>query len=138
MKIIGSVKEDLATEKRISITPETVKKFNDLKFSVFLEKNYGEHLGIADEKYKKNGANFYSSAKNILEKSEIILKVNYPSSQEINFIKEKSILIGQFDSIVNKEEIAKLTKKNIKTFSLNLLPRITRAQSMDVYLHKQI
>ena len=132
MRIIGSVKEDLTTEKRISITPETIKKFTDLKFSVFLEKNYGEHLGIADEKYKKNGANFYSSAKNILEKSEIILKVNCLSNNEINLIKDQSILIGQFDPFTNKEIINKLIKKNVKIFSLNLLPRITRAQSMDV------
>ena len=132
MKIIGSVKEDLTIEKRISITPETIKKFTDLKFSVFLEKNYGEHLGIADEKYKKNGANFYSSAKNILEKSEIILKVNCLSNNEINLIKDQSILIGQFDPFTNKEIINKLIKKNVKIFSLNLLPRITRAQSMDV------
>ena len=132
MKNIGSVKEDLNIEKRISITPETVKKFVDLNFSVFIEKNYGSHLGISDEEYVDQGANFKNSAKEVLEKTEIILKVNYPSGQEVNFIKEKSILIGQFDPIVNKEEIAKLTKKNIKTFSLNLLPRITRAQSMDV------
>ena len=57
MKIIGSVKEDLAVEKRISITPETVKKLIDLKFSVFLEKNYGGHLGITDEEFKNKGAN---------------------------------------------------------------------------------
>jgi len=132
MKIIGSFKEDLATEKRISITPETVKKFIDLKFSVFLEKNYAEHLGITDEEYKNKGANFYNSAKKILEKSEIILKVNSPSDDEINSIKSKSILIGQFDPLSNKEIINKLLKKDINIFSLNLLPRITRAQSMDV------
>ena len=132
MKIIGSVKEDLATEKRISITPETVKKFNDLEFTVFLEKNYAEHLGIADEEYKSMGANLYNSAKEVLEKSEIILKVNSPSDDEINSIKDKSILIGQFDLHTNKEIINKLIRKGIKIFSLNLLPRITRAQSMDV------
>ena len=53
MKAIGSVKEDLIIEKRISVTPETIKKFTDLKLSVFLEKNYGEHLGIDDKEYKK-------------------------------------------------------------------------------------
>jgi len=132
MKIIGSVKEDLNTEKRISITPETVKKFTDLKFSVFLEKNYAEHLGISDEDYKNNGANLYGTAKEVLEKSQIILKVNCPSNDEINLIKAKSILIGQFDTYSNKEIINKLIKKGIKIFSLNLLPRITRAQSMDV------
>ena len=55
MKIIGSVKEDLAKEKRISITPETVKKFVDMNFSVFLEENYGEHLNIFDKEYKNQG-----------------------------------------------------------------------------------
>ena len=132
MKIIGSVKEDLNTEKRISITPETIKKFTDLKFSVFLEKNYAGHLGITDEEYKDKGVNLYGSAKEVLEKSEIILKVSCPSNDEINLIKDKSILIGQFDPILNKEIINKLTKKDIQIFLINLLPRITKAQSMDV------
>jgi len=132
MKIIGSVKEDLIIEKRIAITPETIKKFIDLNFSVSLEKNYGEHLGITDQEYKNSGANLFSSAKEVLEKSEIILKVNNLSNDEIDLIKDKSILIGQFDPLSNKEIINKLLKKNINIFSLNLLPRITRAQSMDV------
>ena len=132
MNVIGSVKEDLTKEKRISITPETVKKFVDLNFSIFLEKNYGEHLGIEDAEFKNKGANFYNSAKEVFEKSEIILKVDCPSIDEINFVKSKSILIGQFDNILNKEKINKLIKNNVKIFSLNLLPRITRAQSMDV------
>ena len=132
MKNIGSVKEDLATEKRISITPETVKKFTDSNFSIFLEKKYGEHLGIADDEYKNEGATLYGSAKEVLEKSQIILKVNCPSDDEINSIQDKSILIGQFDPLSDKERLNKLIKKNINIFSLNLLPRITRAQSMDV------
>ena len=132
MKVIGSVKEDLTIEKRISITPETIKKFTDLKFSILLEKNYGEHLGIADEEYKNMGANFCNSTKEVLEKSEIILKVNCPSNNEVSLIKDKSILIGQFDHISNKEMINKLIKKDIKIFSLTLLPIITRAQTMDV------
>ena len=132
MKVIGSVKEDLTIEKRISITPDTIKKFTDLKFSILLEKNYGEHLGIADEEYKNKGANFCNSTKGVLEKSEIILKVNCPSNNEVSLIKDKSILIGQFDHISNKEMINKLIKKDIKIFSLALLPRITRAQTMDV------
>ena len=97
MKIIGSVREDLSIEKRISITPETTKKFTDLKLSVFLEKNYGEHLGISDEEYKKEGANFYSSAKEVLEKSEIILKVDCPTNGEINIIKEKLLISNVLD-----------------------------------------
>ena len=132
MQTIGSVKEDLAAEQRIAITPETVKKFTDLRLSVSLEKSYGEHLGISDEEYKNKGANFHSSAKEVLKKSEIILKVNCPSTDEINLIKDTSILIGQFDPFSNKDMLNQLIKKGIHVFSLNLLPRITRAQSMDV------
>ena len=132
MKIIGSVKEDLSFEKRVSVTPETVKKFTDLGFSVNLEKKYAEHIGISDEDYKKKGANINFSRKEIYEKSEIILKVNFLSDEEVGLIKSKSIFIAQFDPNFNKDLINKLVKNNIKTFSLNLLPRITRAQSMDV------
>jgi len=132
MKSIGSVKEDLSVEKRISITPETVKKFVNLNFSVLLEKKYGEHIGIPDDKYKNEGATICDSAKEVLGKSPIILKVNSPSNDEVNFIKDSSILIGQFDPLSGKEVLNKLIKKNINIFSLNLLPRITRAQTMDV------
>ena len=76
MKTIGSVREDLNTEQRISVSPETVKKFVDLNFSVVLEKNYGEHLGIFDKEYTDKGAIFHNSAKEVFEKSEILLKVN--------------------------------------------------------------
>ena len=132
MKIIASVKEDYNTEKRISITPETTKKLINLNFSVFLEKTYGLHLGITDEEYKDSGAILQNSAKEVLEKSDIILRVSCLSGEEVNLIKNKSILIGQFDPYPNKETLNKLIKKDVKIFSLNLLPRITRAQSMDV------
>ncbi len=132
MKIIGSVKEDLSTENRISITPESIKKYIDLGFTINLEKKYAEHLGINDEDYKKIGANINLSKEEVLKKSDIILQVNCPSPDEINLIKSKSILIAQFDSNFNKDLLNKLIKNDVKVFSLNLLPRITRAQSMDV------
>ena len=132
MKNIGSVKENLDTEKRISITPETAKKLIDLKFSVFLEKNYGKHLGILDKEYEKEGTNILTAANEIFRKSDIILKTSCPLKEEINLIKDKSILIGQFNQLFNKEIINTLIKKKIKIFSLDLLPRITRAQSMDI------
>ena len=82
MKIVGSVKEDLNSERRISITPDTVKKFIDLNFSVLIEKNYGTHLGISDEEYQQKGAILKNSTKEVLEKSEIILKVNSLSDDD--------------------------------------------------------
>jgi len=132
MSSIGSVKEDLKIEKRISITPETTKKFKSQGFSINLEKKYGEHLGINDEEYKKKGATINLTKEEVFEKSDIILKVNGPSNVEADLMKSKSILIAQFDLNIYQDAISKFRKKNIKIFSLNLLPRITRAQSMDV------
>ena len=132
MNSIGSVKEDLSIEKRISVTPEIIKKFTNLGFSVNLEKKYAEHLGVNDDVYKKNGANISFSKEEVFKKSDIILKVTCLSVDEINLIKKKTILIAQFDPNSNKDIINKLIKNDIKVFSLNLLPRITRAQSMDV------
>jgi len=132
MKNIGSVKEDLSKEKRVSITPENIKKFTNLGLSINLEKKYAEHLGMDDNYYKKNGANINFSKEEVFEKSDIILKVGCPSSDEVGLIKNGSILISQFDPNLNKDTINKLIKNNVKIFCLNLLPRITRAQSMDV------
>ena len=132
MRIIGSVKENLDIDRRVSITPEVVKKFIQMGFSVNLEKNFANHLTINDESFKNSGANVCVSKKEVLEKSNIILKVNCPSEDEVDLIKNESILVGQFDLNLNQDIINKLLKKNIKIFSLNLLPRITRAQSMDV------
>ena len=132
MKYIGSVREDLSIESRVSVTPESIEKFIDLGFSINLEKKYAEHLDIDDEDYKKRGANINFSKEEVFQKSDIILKVNCPSLDEVNLIKRKSILISQFDLNSNKDVVDKLIKNGVKIFSLNLLPRITRAQSMDV------
>ena len=116
MKVIGSVKEDLAVEKRISISLETAKKFINLNFSVMLEKNYGKHLGITDEEYKSNGVILQNSAEQVLEKTDILLRVNCLSNNEIKIIKDKSIVIGQIDPFVDKEKINKLIEKKNKYF----------------------
>ncbi len=130
--IVGSIKEDLATEKRVSITPETAKNIIGLGLKVCIENGYATHLGIDDKEYKKNGVDIKESSKEVLNSGNLIIKVNCPSENEISLLKEKTILIGMLNPSKNKELIDKLIKKNIKTFSLELLPRITRAQSMDV------
>ena len=130
--IVGSIKEDLALEKRVSITPETAKNIIGLGLKVCIEKNYASHLGIEDNEYEKNGVEIKDSSSEVLNLSNLIIKVNCPSENEISILKEKTILIGMLNPSKNKNQIEKIVKKNIKIFSLELLPRITRAQSMDV------
>ena len=130
--IIGSVCENKNTEKRISVTPENVKKFIYNGFKVYLEKNYAEHLEINDEKFSENGAEFFSEKEKIIKESDILLQLNLPPEEDLKILSPNKNLIGVFDPTNNKDTISKLSEKNINVFSLELLPRITRAQSMDI------
>ena len=130
--IIGSVCENKNTERRISITPENVKKFISNGFKVYLEKNYGEHLDIDDEIFANHGAELYTDKEKILSKADILLQLNLPNENDLKHLSPNKNLIGVFDPIKNKNLISKLSANNINVFSLELLPRITRAQSMDI------
>tara|TARA_X000000950_G_scaffold109514_1_gene137999 strand:- start:299 stop:1393 length:1095 start_codon:yes stop_codon:yes gene_type:complete len=130
--IVGSIKEDLALEKRVSLTPETARNIIGLGLKVCVEKEYAIHLGLKDEEYKKVGVEIKSSSSEVLSSSNLIIKVNCPSESEISILKENTILIGMLNPSKNKNQIDKIINKKIKLFSLELLPRITRAQSMDV------
>ncbi len=129
---IGTVSENKNLEKRVAITPETVKKYNDLGFKVIVEKDYASHLGISDEQYKSCGAQIEKDKKNIIDKSDLILQLNLPSDENLSIINKNKILIGIFNYYENKDKLIQLSKKKVNIFSLELLPRITRAQSMDV------
>ena len=130
--IVGSIKEDLALEKRVSITPETAKNILGLGIKVCIEKNYASHLGIEDNEYKQTGVEIRDTPSEVLKSSNLIIKVNCPTDDEISILKENTILVGMLNPSNNKNQIDKIIKKKIKIFSLELLPRITRAQSMDV------
>jgi len=129
--IIGSILDEDVHEKRALLTLETIKKFIQLGFNVNIENNFGKFLNIKDEVFRNIGANCISKNE-VLKLSNIILKINCPTLDEISILKENTILIGNFFPHLNKEAINKLINKKIKIFSLELLPRITRAQSMDI------
>ena len=129
---IGSIIENLNLEKRVSITPDVVKKYVGLNLDVYIVKNYGNHLGITDEEYRSAGANILPTKKEVVNKSDILVQVSFPENDSLDFFKKDNSLIGTFDSYSSKENVNKMIKVGVNIFSLNLLPRITRAQSMDV------
>jgi NAD(P) transhydrogenase subunit alpha len=129
---ICSTSENKKSEKRISITPEIAKKYINLGLEVSLIENYGLHLGYDDNQYKSFGVNIIKDEKELINKSDIIVQLALLSDDKTSLIKENQTLIGVFDPYNNKDKIKNLSKKNINIFSLELLPRITRAQSMDV------
>ena len=129
--IIGSVSENKDIEKRISITPDITKKYISQGFKVLIEKDYGAHLGFSNDTYIKEGCEI-ENKENVLKKSDIILQLSLPDEKNLQIIDENKSLIGVFNSHQNKERLISLAKKKINIFSLELLPRITRAQSMDI------
>ena len=129
---IGSILENQSIEKRIAITPEVVKKYISLGFEICLIKNYGIHLGINDENYLNVGAKISEDEKEILKSSDIIVQLGMLYDEKSSLIKENQIIVGVLNPYINKEKLENLAKKKINLFSLELLPRITRAQSMDI------
>ena len=129
---IGSIHENQNIEKRIAVTPEIVKKYISLGFEVCLSENYGSHIGIKDEFYKDVGANISKDETEILNSSDIIVQLGMLSDDKTLNIKENQTLIGVLNPYKNREKLEHLAKKKINLFSLDLLPRITRAQSMDI------
>src|SRR5210317_1093029 len=129
---IASILENQKIEKRIAITPEIAKKYISLGLEVSLPENYGSHLGIKDDEYKELGVSILKDEKEILTGADIIVQLGLLSDDKISILKENQTFIGVLNPYDNKDKINDLVKKNINTFSLELLPRITRAQSMDI------
>jgi len=130
--IIGSNLENQEIEKRIAITPEIVKKYISLGFEINLIHNYGAHIGFQDSNYEKLGAKIIFDEKDLINNSDIIIQMRLPNDNYLSLIKENQTIIGSLDIHVNKEKLKNLLNKKINIFSLDLLPRITRAQSMDI------
>ncbi len=129
---IGSISEDRNLEKRIAVTPEIVKKYISLGFEVCLSENYGSHLGIKDQQFIEMGAKIFENEIEVLNLSQIIVQLGMLSDKKGFSIKENQILVGVLNPYINKEKLENLARKKINLFSLELLPRITRAQSMDI------
>ena len=131
MRIV-SVLENQAIEKRIAVTPDIAKKYIALGLEVILSEKYGEHLGFDDKEYKDLGVEISKNEAEILKNADIIVQLGLLSDDNLSLLKENQNLIGVFNPHINKEKIENLAKKNINVFSLEMLPRITRAQSMDI------
>ena len=133
---IAIVKETEDLEKRVAGTPETVKKLISLGFSVDVEENAGINSFFSNALYKTAGANIVSDTNTIISSADIVLKVNNvhkdgKGADNIKYYKNKTKIIGSLKPLQNKEKIKDLANNNIDAFSVELIPRISRAQSMD-------
>jgi len=131
MRIV-SILENQLVEKRIAVTPDIAKKYIALGFEIILSEKYGEHLGFNDDHYKELGVQISNKESEAIIKGDIIVQLGLLTDKNLSLLKENQTLVGVFNPFINKEKIENLSKKNINVFSLEMLPRITRAQSMDI------
>ena len=138
---IGIVKERRLDEMRVAATPDTVKKFIAMGLEVNVEKGAGVSAAIPDTDYEQAGAKILNKASNVLESADIVLKICKPIGpnengvaklDEVSLLKPGSILVSLMEPYKDRELIELIAKQNITCFALELLPRITRAQTMDV------
>ena len=127
--IIGVLKETIDGELRVAVTPETVKKLTALKHIVYIETNAGIGASITDQMFIESGG--FIKTKTDIFKADLLLKVRAPSHSEIKNLQPKQFIVGLLEPF-NKELTSQLSTKKVTAFSLESLPRNTRAQSMDV------
>lgn len=129
---IAVLKERGAQETRLAVSPESVKKLVDLGYKVQVESGAGKGAAIADAELKEAGAQIKRGTAAALEKADILLTVGPPDETVLKDVPEGVVLIGQLSPHADPARIEDYKKRGIQAVAMELMPRITRAQSMDV------
>lgn len=134
---IAIAKERRPHERRVAATPDTIKKYLQWGFDVAVEAGAGEAASISDEAYRDAGASVSDSRADVFANADIVLKVQRPLTKgagddDLSDIPEGAYLIALLNPYGDRDGVDDLAKNNIVAFSMEMLPRISRAQSMDV------
>ncbi len=129
---IGVPKETAANERRVAVTPDVAGRLVKTGLSVLVERGAGEAASFGDDAYGAAGATLAATAGEAFGQSDVVLKVQLPSAQEARLCREGSALVALFQPSAEREVVTQLAARKVTAFSLALLPRITRAQPMDV------
>jgi NAD(P) transhydrogenase subunit alpha len=127
---VGIARERWAGECRAAASPETVKRYRGLGLEPVVEAGAGAGAAVSDQAFAEAGAAIVADGS--AWDSEIVLKVQRPTEEEMGRLKPGQVLIGMLDPYNHKEQVAAYARAGVSAFSLELLPRTTRAQAMDV------
>jgi len=116
--IVGSISENINTEKRVAITPDIIKKYRSLGLEVNLSKNYALHIGITDKEYVEQGANIINNDDELISSSNIIVQMGLPTDKNLEKFKEKQIIVGVLNPYTNEKKLKEISSKNISCFSV--------------------
>jgi len=128
---VAVLKETRSAENRVALVPLGVKNLVKRGLTVTVQTGAGETSGVSDLMYREAGAEIAASAQETLEDAKLILVVNPPSSNELAHLSEGSILVGFLDPLSDPDLVSRLIELKVTGISMELVPRITRAQSMD-------
>lgn len=128
---ISVPKEITEGEDRVALVPVLVKQLSESGFSVSVESGAGERASFTDEQYAAAGASVVGEAAEAWD-SDLVVKINKPTPDEVELLKEGSALVGLLQPLISAELVRQLAHRKVTSFSLDVLPRISRAQSMDV------
>jgi H+-translocating NAD(P) transhydrogenase subunit alpha len=128
--LIGVPAESDPAETRVAASPETVKKFIALGAEVAIERNAGVKAGIIDAEYQAAGAGIVDADQALA--SDVVLKVRRPNALELGMVKPGALVVAAMDPYGHDEAIESMAKAGVSAFAMELMPRITRAQVMDV------
>jgi len=128
---IAVLKERAAGESRVAVTPETVKKFAALGATLAVEEGAGVAASITDEAYREAGAEI-GSASTVIKDADIVLGVQAPDADSLKGAKPGAWVAATFDPFGQKDRVEAYAKAGFEALSMEFMPRITRAQSMDV------
>ncbi|WP_332765925.1 Re/Si-specific NAD(P)(+) transhydrogenase subunit alpha [Phenylobacterium sp.] len=132
MAVIAVTKERRAAETRVAATPETVKKLIASGFSVVVEAGAGTAASYQDADYAAAGATLAKTAKDAIGKADILFKVRAPVDEEIAALKSGALVVATLNPHQDKDALKALAAKGATAFAMEFVPRITRAQVMDV------
>ena len=128
---IAVLKESKTGEKRVAITPAVAQQFIKQGFTCSIEQDAGYASNFSDQAYTQVGCIIVSDKTSLLKEADIVMKVNAPTDNELSAMKNGSALISFLYHLHNTELIKKLASQGISSFSMDAIPRISRAQSMD-------
>ncbi len=131
MKIVIA-KERRASESRVAASPDVVRKLTAFGFDVAIEKDAGVGADVTDADFKAAGATIVADAQALLKSADVVLKIQRPDAEEIALLKKGTVIIAHLSALSEAKDMDALAKAGLTAFAMELMPRISRAQSMDV------
>lgn len=129
--ILGAISPKSDKDRRSTLHPNSIKPLKDMGIEIFFERGLGEGIDVSDEEMQKNGAQ-PASREDCLSRSDVIFSSEPISSDEIARIKKNALVVGLLEPFSEKEQLHNFAKANVSALSMEFIPRITKAQKMDV------